>query len=156
MKLSKLSEELNNLIDMIDNNFCYVVTSYKPFNDSYKVIDSIKFNTFNEAYNYKDSVKDDVLVTISKTSSLEETMENQKSLIFKLTMNETGYYLTSDDNIYQIYPENKQKFSVTEAIKNFVEDELIYEYDSIISSSVKWLDFSDYDCTGTVEIILYK
>ena len=155
--LKALSKELNELLDMVDNNSCYVVTIYKVLDEDYIPIDSKKFNSFKDASEYRDKKEaEDKYINITRVNSLDEVLETQKKEVFNLTLTEDGYYLTNDTDRYQIYPYDKQKENITEAINDFIEDEYIYTIDKEIhSSALKWVDFDPIECSGIIEIILF-
>lgn len=157
MSIRRLSQELDELIDMMDNNSCYVVTIFNIMDEEYIQIDSKKFNSFKEASDYKNE-KDriDRFIQISKLNSLEEAVNTQDKIIFNLIRDEYGYYLSESENKYQIYPFDGTKDNINEAIKDFLEYEYMYCLDKDISaSSIKWLDYDNIDCVGEIEVTLF-
>ena len=155
--LKALSKELNELLDMVDNNSCYVVTIYKVLDEDYIPIDSKKFNSFKDASEYRDKKEsEDKYINISRINSLDEVLETQKKEVFNIALNEDGYYLYNNTSKYQIYPYDKQKENITEAINDFIEDEYSYSINKEVHSSVlKWVDFDPIECSGIIEIILF-
>ena len=155
MSIKRLTKQLNELLDMIENESCYLLTVYRFYEDKEIPVDSLKFNSFEEAFEYqKEHEGFDKRMELRKLNSLSEELDNESKIQLKLYRTDTGYFLENGEP-HEIYPIDGSKDSIDIAVNEFLEDEYLYNSDrEVLSLATKWLSFDPAECVGEVEVTL--